>query len=178
MELGFCESVGVEKTQIWNSGVTVGKLMFICMCTHTMKRKCYAGEHMAKDPKSFSLGDWDMDGTSLYGAVIAYLAGGVQIWSHLIFSWLILWEVICLIFKKFIAFHLWTLSLIFVNYIRSLGVTESQKDGVGSGESKGNRNCFIPFPLLLAVMFLLRNSSPHIMETCFLWSYVLVGIYL
>lgn len=66
--------------------------MFMCMsmCTHTMRRKCYAGEQMAKDLKSFSLGDWDMDGMSLYGAVIASLEGGVQIWSHLIFSWLIL----------------------------------------------------------------------------------------
>lgn len=34
------------------------------------------GGHIANDPKVLSLGEWNMNGTSLHGAVIVYIGGG------------------------------------------------------------------------------------------------------
>lgn len=51
--------------------------MFVCMsmCAHTTGGNS-SGVHIANDPKILSLGEWNMDGTSLHGAVIAYIGGG------------------------------------------------------------------------------------------------------
>lgn len=49
------------------------------MCVHIQREKrVIDGEHKANDPKTASFGNWDIDGTSLYGVVIAYLQGQVS----------------------------------------------------------------------------------------------------
>lgn len=50
---------------------------------HIQQKKIVGEVHIANDPKILSLGEWNMDATSLHGAVLAYIGGGG---SYMVFS--------------------------------------------------------------------------------------------
>lgn len=54
---------------------------------HIQQKEIVGGVHIANDSKILSLGEWNMDGTSLHEAVIAYIGTGG---SHMVSSLLYL----------------------------------------------------------------------------------------